>query len=306
MKRLQNKISESRLTLPITSVMATGVWVLAGLFQEQWWIQLGCFALSAFLMVELNNNNALIRIHSRMVSCSFIMLTCAACFLFSSLRESIAELFVIAAYVVLFTTYQDKDSPGLTFYGFLLLGLACISYIHLIILIPILWGLMLTNLQSLSWRTFLASLIGILTPYWLLLCWEVYQDDYTLLTPHVTALGDIHIPFQFSVLSPHLSITFVYIAILAILGILHFWKTSYQDKFRIRQLYGFFIRMDLALFLLFCLQPQHGTILLRLIIINTAPLIAHFTALTQERVTNIIFCVILISVILLTAYNLWM
>ncbi len=306
MKRLQNKISESRLTLPITSVLATGVWVLAGLFQEQWWVQFGCFALSTFLMVELNNNNALLRIHSRMVSCSFLMLTCAACFLFSSLREWMAELFVIAAYVVLFRTYQDKYSPGLTFYGFLLLGLASMSYVHIIILVPILWGLMLTNLQSLSWRTFFASLIGIFTPYWILFCWEVYQNDYTLLMTHITALGDFQIPFQFSALAPHLSITFVYIAILTTLGIIHFLKISYQDKFRIRQLYGFFIRMNLFLFLLFCLQPQHGTILLRLIIINTAPLIAHYIALTQERITNIISCVIIISVILLTAYNLWM
>ena len=35
MKRLQNKISESYLALPVTSAYAAGVWVFCGLFQEK-------------------------------------------------------------------------------------------------------------------------------------------------------------------------------------------------------------------------------------------------------------------------------
>lgn len=110
MKRLQNKVSDSKLSLPITSVYAIGVWVLAGLIQEAWWIQFGCFTLSVYLMAVLNNSNALIRIHSRMVSCSFIMLTCTACFLFASLHEAVCTMLMAATYVVLFQTYQDKEA----------------------------------------------------------------------------------------------------------------------------------------------------------------------------------------------------
>ena len=41
-------------------------------------------------------------------------------------------------------------------------------------------------------------------------------------------------------------------------------------------------------------------------IITTAPLIAHFIALTHTKVTNIAFCVLTGLTLLLTAYNLWM
>jgi len=82
MKRVQNVISESRLTLPVVATYGMGTWAAAGLFHEQWWIQLACFAISTYLMIELNNSNALIRIYSRMVSCSFIILSSAMCFLF--------------------------------------------------------------------------------------------------------------------------------------------------------------------------------------------------------------------------------
>ena len=294
------------MSLPVTVVYATGIWVLAGLIQEGWWIQFGCFALSVFLMVELNNSNALIRIHSRMVACTFLMLSCTACFLFSSLREAIGELCIIASYLILFHTYQDRYSPGMTFYGFLCWGIASLTYAPLLFLLPALWGLMLTNLQTLSWRTFLASLIGVTVPYWFLLCWFFYQDDFTPLTTSLASLTDLRMPFAFSELDSHQIITAAFIILLAVLGILHFWQTSYQDKMRIRMLFGFFIRMDLLIILIFCIQPQHYDILIRLIIINTAPLIAHFIALTRQRVTNILFCGIVILSIALTAYHLWM
>ncbi len=305
-KRLQNKVSESRLTLPVVSLYATAVWLAAGLIQQGWWIQFGCFALSTFMMMELNNTNALLRIHSRMVSCSFLVLSCCACFLFPSLSGAISELFIIAAYLILFYTYQDKDSPGLTYYGFLFLGLSSLTNIHILYLLPIWWLLMLTNLQSLSGRTFLASLLGFTTPYWFCACWFLFHDDFSPLINHLSSLGDFTLPFDFSSIDNKQITVSLFLAVFAILGALHYWQTSYQDKFRVRQLYGFFIRMNLITFLLFCLQPQHSDILIRIMVINTAPLVAHFIAQTNQRATNILFCVMIITTLAFTAYTLWM
>ncbi len=305
MKRLQNKISESYLALPVTSAYATGVWVLYGLFLEKWWIQFCCFALSTFLMEKLNNSNALIRIHSRMVSCSFLVLSCMACFLFPSLVDAVCELLFIGAILFLFFSYKDKESPGITYYGFLLIGLASVGYVHILWLLPALWILMFTNLQSFSWRTFLASLMGTMTPYWFLLCWYLFQGHPETLVPHFEALGHIQMPFDFSSLNSHQLVTFFFVLALAVLGCLHYWKSSYQDKIRIRMFFGFFIRIDFLLIILLCLQPQHYDFSLRLIIVNTAPLIAHFIALTGKRITNIMFCCIVVIALVITAYNLW-
>ena len=101
-KLLQNKITGSRLTLPVTLCYAIGIWLLGGLIQEQWWIQFGCFMLTAYLMVQLNNTNALIRIYSRMVSVSFLLLSCMACFLFPSLSGNFTQLCIVASYLIFF------------------------------------------------------------------------------------------------------------------------------------------------------------------------------------------------------------
>jgi hypothetical protein len=63
--------------------------------------------------------------------------------------------------------------------------------------------------------------------------------------------------------------------------------------------------MDLFAFALMCFQPQHNDMLLRIIIINTAPLISHFLALTSTKFTNVAFFVLTGVILFITAYNLW-
>lgn len=83
-KRLQNKIAGSRFALPVTAVYSIMIWLAGGLIANQLYLHFLLFGLSAYLMVELNNSNSLIRIYSRMVSCSFMALTLMSAFLFDS------------------------------------------------------------------------------------------------------------------------------------------------------------------------------------------------------------------------------
>ena len=91
-KRFQNRIAESRHTLPITAFYSICIWLLAGLVSQQWWIQFGCFVVSAWMMMMLNKENMLIRIYSRLVSSAYLVLTCAAVFLFASRSSAIMQM----------------------------------------------------------------------------------------------------------------------------------------------------------------------------------------------------------------------
>ena len=305
-KRLQNKVADSWQSLPVVAAYAVGCWLVCGLVQENWWLQFGCLALSAYLMTILSERCALIRVYSRMLPCSFIALSCMACFVFPSLHEAIAQLMVIAAYLILFQTYQDAASAGTTYYGFLCIGLASMADVHILFFLPLMWILMWSCLQTLSWRTFFASLLGILTPYWFAGCWLIYQEDFMPLAEHFAALGDFRTPFDFSLLSIGQIATFILIVVFSAVGAIHFWHTSYLDKIRIRHLYSFFIRMNLLTFLFICLQPQHYDFLIQLAIINTAPLMGHYISLANSRLSNFIFCCIVLLTLALTTYNIWM
>lgn len=117
-KRFQNKVAESRISLPITAVYALLVCLGCGFWEQQLWWQFAVLAVSSFLMMELNNANALIRIYSRMVSCSFIAFVVMAKFLLVSLPCGIVQLFFIAFFLFFFKAYQDKRATGTVFYAF--------------------------------------------------------------------------------------------------------------------------------------------------------------------------------------------
>ena len=306
MKRLQNTVSESRMALPCTAAYAICIWLLAGLLQGNWWIQFAIFAVCTYLMVELNNANALLRIYSRMVSCTFVVLSCTMCFMFGSLSGALAELCIIASYYTLFHSYQDKKSTGWIYYTFLLLGLSSMVFAHIVFFLPLLWLLMAFKVQSLSWRTFVASLLGLTTPYWFAGVYFIFTEDFETPLIHFTQLGTFEVPFDFSLLNTMQMIGYVFMFVLALTGIIHYIRTRYHDKIRIRMLFDCFIITDLLTFLLLALQPQHYDMLMRLIIINTSPLLAHFIALTHTRWTNIAFYVITVAALIVTGVNLYL
>ena len=335
MNRLQNKIAESRMTLSFVSVLGFLICIACGAIGMQlgntvfsnvaWWEQVLILAVSTMLMVELNNANSLIRIYSRMVSCSFLLLTLMATFLFPSLRGGIVGLAFIVFYIFFLRAYQDRQAVGSIYAAFLALGVASLFFVQILYLVPLFWLLMAIRLIALSWRTFFASLLGLVTPYWLVAAYYLYQQDIATPLHHFMQLAtfkplnevfaadgphvapfftepSLLIQFHGSVLAP--TFTLLFVLLLLLVGIVHFLRQSSKDKLRTQMVYEMFIIVAVAIVVFYVLQPQHYPYLLRLLIVNTATLIGHFLALTRTKLTNAAFFTILAFTLLLTAYNL--
>ena len=305
-KRIQNKTAESRRTLPVAMLYGTAIWVLAGLFKEQWWVQFACFILSVLLVMRINSKNLLIRIYSRSVSVAFIFLSCAAVLLFPSLAGGIVQLCCIAALMLLFDSYQDQTAVGSVYYAFLLLGIGSMFDAHVIFYLPLLWFMMKIIVYSLSWRTFFASLLGLATPYWFMCGWLLWQKDGDFQAiANLFAVQDIlQFPFDFgSVTLPYL-LLMGFTTLLMAIGSMHFIHSSFRDKIRVRQIYYGFITLGIFSLALWVLQP-HNELAIRMLILTTSPLVGHYWALTNSRFSNIV-CIILAAVlVVITAINLW-
>jgi len=195
-KRLQNKIAESSLTLPVVMAGGALVWGLSLLFRGGAWPQLVCFAVSCYFMVELNNANALLRVRSRMVTATFIALSCAASQLFASFTGSFVQLCFIIAMLLLFLTYQRPDSVGRIYYAFLFVGLSSLAFVQVLFFVPLLWLLMATQLQSISVKGLSASLLGLATPYWMESVWCLFERDFTPMTDHFAKLLQLAVPYR--------------------------------------------------------------------------------------------------------------
>ncbi len=306
MKRLQNRIAESRFALPVTAAYAVAVCLAGGIIENRMYVQFCMFALSSLLMVWLNNSNSLIRTYSRMVSCSYIALTMMAFFVFSSLQAMTVQLCVIAAYAALFKSYQDKRSQGLFFYAFLCIGIASTQFIQILFFVPVLLILSATNLMSLSFRSVAASLFGLILPYWFLTGYYVYTDSLDTLYDHFAEIVRFEPLFQYgNTAGAHQLATLAFLVVITLTGMIHFLRTSYKDKIKTRMMYEFVITMNLLTFVFLALQPRHFMYLTAIAIINSSILIAHYITLTKTRITNISFYLLSFATLTLTVYNIW-
>ncbi len=290
------------------AIVSIVTWLISGLFQKGLWPQLACFTASVYLMVELNNGNALLRIRSRMVSSTFIVLMCMCSFLFNTLSGAAVLLCVIAQTLILFTTYQNARFIGRIYYAFLCIGVASLLFVQSLYFVPVILILMATQLQSLSGRGLLGAVLGLLTPYWFALLWLVYMQDFTPLADHFTNLLPPTSNLSPHTIPPYLGhwAAIVYIVVLLIAGAVHFWQKSYEDSIRIRLLYGYFITMAAMSMLLTALQPQFLDIFLGLSIFFSSPVIAHFLTFTRGKLSNIIFIIVTIIAAAIIVLNLWM
>lgn len=289
--------------------------------------------LSAFLMVVLNNRNALIRIYSRMVSCSFIALSVMTLPLTAHDGEMLpfcaVQLCFIVFYLILFATYQNRRSQALVFYAFLSVGIASLFFVQILFFVPFMWILMGRNMMAMSMRIFTASLLGLILPYWFAAGWYAFSGDISPLLRHIAGITDIFIPeairlfmdgtglthfgqatetwhaMVLDVRTVRMLPTFVFMLAVSVIGMVHFIRYSYQDKIRTRMIFETVMTLTVLIIVFVILQPQHTVMLLALMTVNTGVLAAHFIALTSSRAANATFVTLTVLTLALTAFNIY-
>ena len=305
MKRLQNKVAESRLTLPVTILLVLPVWIAAGhLGSREHWLDVGCLLVSTALMMELNNTNALIRIYSRLVSCSFLVYVCVANFLLVDHQSMLVQTCFVAFYTFFFKSYHDRASQPCHYYAAVAIGIGSLFFPQILFFVPVAWLLAAVYLQSLSIRTFCASVLGLITPYWFAVVYMLLVRDFSAIATFWSRLTAFdHSPFPES-LSTNELLTLAFVVVLTLAGIIHFILTSYKDKIHIRMLYYTMMMFSVCFIAYAVVQPQHFRVMLALAIVNASTFTGHLFALTSTKASNIFFFVTLLLALLLTVYNL--
>lgn len=305
MKRIQNRIAESRFALPVTTLYAIVAWLAGGLVSKGLYAEFAAFAVSAYLMVELNNRNSLIRIYSRMVSCSFLVIATMAFPVYGSIDDWLVGLCFAAAYLVLFSAYQDKHAQGKMFYAFMFIGIASLIFVQALFFVPVICVLTATNLMAFSSRNLWASLIGLSLPYWFYIGYCAITGNTAYAISHFAPDVWFAPLWQYDCLSISQILVISFIAVVTATGAVHFMRNSYKDKIRTRMIYEFIITMSVLTFIFMALQPQHAGQLTGILTINASILTAHFFALTSTRITNIAFCVLTLAAVGITVFNLF-
>ena len=207
--------------------------------------------------------------------------------------------------VMLFPGTDQHGTFFIPIYAFLCLGVGSLAFVQVLFFLPFLWLVMMFYLMAFSHKNFWASILGITLPYWLLAPVAILSGNLDMFISHFSQIAQFQPLFQYQQLNDHHVVTLLFVVVLAVIGTIHYLRRSYLDKIRNRMLYFSFMMVGALALVFVILQPQHIEPLTCIIIINTCPLIAHFIALTHTRATNMLFCLIIACILLLTAYNLW-
>lgn len=304
-ERFQNKVATSSVTLPVAAVMATLLWLSHGTYDYRLltaWLLCG---LTTYLIIEINNANALIRIRTRLTAAIYLAGMGAMLFLHSFWTGSVVTACLALSYYLLCRTYQQVQPIGLAFHAFLALGIGSLWFPQLLFLVPFYYWYMATFLRCISFRVFWAALVGLALPYWFWAGTAIWFGNFAPLAGHIRELMCVVpvTPAGFLQLSGQQIGAWALTTLTGIVSIVHYLHTDYADKIRVRMLFYMLICQEFVLEAFLLLQPRHTDVWLGLLHLNTCFLTSHYFALTSSRPSNIFFIITLLLYAALAAFG---
>lgn len=305
MHSFRHNVVTSTLTLPLMSIVMLITWTIPFLTDLKLWSGLVATYFIGYLIMELNNRNALLRIRSRMMSSTFLLLMSVCPFLHSWTADFIPAICLILSYFMLFSSYQQIRPEGYVFHAYLFLGIGSIVYPPMLVLAIAYYFSMLFQLRSFTGRSLMAGLFGLLTPYWFYAAYAIWNNQldtaftylYTWFKPQ---------PPDYHLLDLSKWITMGVVFFYTIISFVHFFHTAYNDKIRTRMLFYVIATVQVFLTVGIVLMPNSFELQLRLFIANSSLLIAHYFSLGKGRFFNVWFNITLLVLFALGTFNfLW-
>lgn len=311
-RRLHNRIAESELTLPACAVLSAVLWcwpsrpwlVDSWVEGAKWLGSLLAMLLVAYVVLETNNVNQLIRIRTRMMSSLWCLLAGALPLLHQCDAPLFVALCAAVSYNLLFRCYQLTNASGPFFYAIVALSLASLTSPLLLLLALPCFYYLTVFLRAMSLRTLCAGLLGMALPYFFWAVWCFLHDDMTPLQNHLQEL--LLRPTMTLQQLPLVSqITAGVLAFFAVVGLLHYWRRNYNDKIRTRQLLYVYVVQSLVLFALLAWHPECFTALVPVIAVTIISLLAHYFALIRTWFSSVVFALSTLIYAGLAYINLW-
>lgn len=301
-RNLRTRIATGSFTLPVAAVATALLWIGSALTDEAAWTGLLLTGAVTYMLVELNNRNALLRERSRMVSTVYLAFMAGSPFLHPWSPAMLPAAAMAAAYFPLFAAYQSRRAAARVFNAALLLSLGSLVYAPLLLLLVGVFLSLGLQLRALSGRTFMALILGGAAPYWLFFGWAIWQHDLPWTLTALQAMFSLSPPDYATLSLPELVVG-GYVALLSLVAVIHFFRTAYNDKIRTRMYFYTLILVEAILAAAIALQPQRADVLLRLLMVNSAPLVAHHLTLARGRWANAWFAICLLGLAAVIVLN---
>ncbi len=307
-RTIKDTVTTAAALLPCATVVAVVLWWWRTPPDAQGVAGLALALAATMLSVATNGRLQLLRVRSLAVSSVFILLIGVSGALHHWLPEGMVVTLLFMVYLLcLLSSYVSRRPQVPTFVAMVSLAVLTLRMPLLVCLVPVALAAMLTVLRTLSLRTLLATLFGFGLVYEVWLVWHGWhgtlwqelgrlQEGLTLFSvPWPTegvawpADGAAAWVMARDVLTSPVVLYLLPLAVYGSVGMAHYFRTSYNDKIRVRMFYTTIILHWLALLLLTLFVPGETTLCLLLLTACSAPLLARYFVFARGWLANLMF-----------------
>ncbi len=238
---------------------------------------LGIILYSSFL----NSKHKLIRNRTYLIYIFTILLfSCHPMFVYMN-PQYVALLLFLGCLDSLLSSYQQAKAASNAYTVGFLLGLSTLFSFHAIMYIPLFW-IGFRYMRCLQIKTFLASLFGLMTVYWIVFFYFLWQNELDVFYEPFKGLypsfnPDVHL------VSLDKIVVLVVSAVLLVTMILSYMSTSFHDKIQTRANLSFLFISSVFSFLAFVFINCDQILNLCVFISSGCFLLAHFFTLTDHK-----------------------
>lgn len=203
---------------------------------------------------------------------------------------AISSLLLTLACYRLFHALEHGLENRSVFDSTILLTLASVFHSRFLWLLPAVW-LVMGILQVFSLRSFFASILGMITVFWLISGISFLIGDYGYMAAYAKDLTAFEW-FSLSNVSPSEIYYVSFLAVLMISAIISFWPKQHLDKLKTRNYLNSVLVLWFAMLILWFFSSNDKSYLLPLLSLSTL-VIAHFFSLVDSLYSRIMFFALL-------------
>jgi len=245
----------------------------------------------AFIIQRICDIEMLISERTRLVFLFFVLLMSTHAGLLPFKEVTLVLLCMVLVIYALFNVYQQPEATGKMFNAGVYLGIAGLFMPQALWFVPLLWMGMYQFL-TLSYRSFVASLLGVLTIYWIVLGWCVWTHDYSMFTLIYSSLKEVDFLSVFLSFR-YYQLGFFIVLLLVFVAFFHIKMDAMNNRVRVRQMLSFLIYMSIWSLALVCIYSADADAFIVLFYLPVSIIMAYFFENLKARFRFLLFYLVL-------------
>jgi hypothetical protein len=267
-----------------------------------WCIGFGLLIAVTVLIQQLQYTLALIREKTGLPFLFFLLFISSNPAQLPLMPQLFAGTCFILALYQLYASYHISDSYKQAFNWGFLLGVGALVWSPLLWLLPLFWYGMY-HLRSLSGRSFGASFVGVITPFWLVLGVCARQHDYQLFHDMVQSFIQFDLNIWGGGIYAILSVSCVFV--LTLVSSFHIFLNEFRDNERTRQYLSLTFVIAIYTFCFSLLFEGSANAFLFLNAVTASILVSHFFTVNWNKWLRLLFICTLLYFLTIFILRIW-